>query len=139
MNFGQALEELKKGNKIKLPSWGGYWELENGNVMMHTKDGEVLDIRETENILYTLSNIASKKWLVADEKNTPILGGQISLTFAQALKHIRKGKMMRRQVWDKGAHVEEVNGIFIAQGLPLVNPISAEDIASTDWEFYSPS
>ena len=25
MNFKQALEEMKKGNKVKLPSWGGYW------------------------------------------------------------------------------------------------------------------
>ena len=137
MNFNQALKALKKGNKIKLPSWGGYWELENDNVMMHTKDGKVLDIRETENILYTLSNIASDEWLVADEKNTPILGGKISLTFAQALKYIRKGKMMRRQVWGKDAHVQEISGVLITQGLPLVNAISAEDMVSADWEFYN--
>lgn len=25
MNFGQALEELKKGKKVKRSFWGGYW------------------------------------------------------------------------------------------------------------------
>ena len=27
MNFGEALEELKKGKKITREVWGGYWEL----------------------------------------------------------------------------------------------------------------
>ena len=25
MDFKQALKEMRKGNKVKLPSWGGYW------------------------------------------------------------------------------------------------------------------
>ena len=42
MLFSKALEELRKGNRIKLPSWGGYWELENGNVMIVLNDAGTL-------------------------------------------------------------------------------------------------
>ena len=64
MNFKQALEEMKKGNKVKLPSWGGYWCWDDTKhtVMMHCrpKDADkgqdpILDIRETQRVEYTLS------------------------------------------------------------------------------------
>lgn len=29
MNFGQALEALKEGKKVKRAHWGGYWVIEN--------------------------------------------------------------------------------------------------------------
>jgi len=28
MNFGQALEALKEGKKVKRGFWGGYWRIE---------------------------------------------------------------------------------------------------------------
>jgi hypothetical protein len=28
LNFSEALEELKKGNKIKRKNWGGYWAMQ---------------------------------------------------------------------------------------------------------------
>ncbi len=28
MNFGKALEALKAGYQVKLPSWAGYWQKE---------------------------------------------------------------------------------------------------------------
>lgn len=28
MNFGQALEALKEGKKVKRSFWGGYWKIE---------------------------------------------------------------------------------------------------------------
>ena len=68
MNFKQALEEMKKGNKVKLPSWGGYWcwDDDKKTIMMHCRpkdadegQGPILDIRETQRVEYTLSNVLS--------------------------------------------------------------------------------
>ncbi len=53
MNFADALKRMKEGAKVKLPSWGGYWfwDAEKETVIMHTKDGRNLDIRETERVV----------------------------------------------------------------------------------------
>ena len=55
MNFKEALKLMKKGEKVKLPGWGGYWywDPRKGTVMMQCRkedadDGELLDIRETQ-------------------------------------------------------------------------------------------
>ena len=53
MKFIDALELLKQGKKIKLPSWSGYWVKEDDTVKMYCKDGRVLDIRESEDVFYT--------------------------------------------------------------------------------------
>ena len=64
MNFGKALEALKAGYQVKLPSWTGYWQKDGDTIAMHCKDGTVLDIRETKDVFYTLGNIASNEWEV---------------------------------------------------------------------------
>lgn len=71
MRFEEALKIMKDGNKVKLPSWGGFWkwDSEKESIIMHTKDGEELDIRETQVVEYTLGNILSDEWIVADENN----------------------------------------------------------------------
>lgn len=40
MNFGQALELMKQGAKVKVPEWQGYWFRKNGGIWVHTEDGE---------------------------------------------------------------------------------------------------
>lgn len=66
MSFRDAWFQLLNGKKIKLPSWTGYWVWENNTIMMYCHDGKALDIRETDNVAYTFSNIASKDWIVLD-------------------------------------------------------------------------
>ena len=65
MKFKQALEEMKKGIPMKLPSWGGYWcwDDEKQTIIMYTKDNQRLDIRETQRVEYTLQNILSEEWI----------------------------------------------------------------------------
>lgn len=43
MNFGQALEILNQGGKIKVPEWKGYWFKESGMVKVMTAEGQVLE------------------------------------------------------------------------------------------------
>lgn len=68
MKFEEALKAMKAGSKAKLPSWGGYWywSPEKETIIMHTKDGQELDIRETQSVVYTLQNILSDEWIIAD-------------------------------------------------------------------------
>jgi hypothetical protein len=49
MNFKSALEAMKHGEAVKLPSWGGFWrwDAEKRTIIMHTKEGKEMDIRET--------------------------------------------------------------------------------------------
>lgn len=67
MNFKEALENMKKGIPMKLPSWGGYWywDSEKETVMMKCRavdsdtGKDLLDIRETQRVEYTLTNVLS--------------------------------------------------------------------------------
>lgn len=81
MTFKEALEAMKQGVPVKLPSWGGYWwwDEESQTILMYTKDGDCLDIRETQRVEYTIQNILSDEWIVANGQNCPILGGKATL------------------------------------------------------------
>jgi hypothetical protein len=43
LNFGQALEALNEGKKIKVPEWKGYWFKHTGMVKVMTAEGDILD------------------------------------------------------------------------------------------------
>ena len=64
LTWRQAWFELLNGRKIKLSSWEGYWIWENNTIIMHCSNGEILDIRKTENVAYTFTNIATNDWEV---------------------------------------------------------------------------
>lgn len=67
MNFASALFALKRGHKIKRHHWTGYWKLENGEVMMYTCDGKYINIRDSEDMLYTMENMACNDWEIVTE------------------------------------------------------------------------
>ena len=64
MQFREAWFHLLNGDKIKRPHWAGYWAWENNTIMIHTREGNVLDIRETNNPAYTFTNVAAHDWEV---------------------------------------------------------------------------
>ena len=99
MIFAEALKLMKQGYKVKLPSWGGYWlwDQEKETVIMHTKDGNDLDIRETQRVEYTLENVLSDEWQIADEMNCPQLGGEATFSFGFAIKYLRRGLKVARK------------------------------------------
>ena len=64
MKFKEAFEKMKSGAKVKLPGWGGYWywDPEKETIMIQCRPqdsdkGELLDIRETQRVEYTMLNI----------------------------------------------------------------------------------
>ncbi|MDB3560351.1 DUF2829 domain-containing protein [Clostridioides difficile] len=150
MLWNEAFKLMKEGNTIKLPSWGGYWywDKEKETIMMHTKDGKELDIRETGRVDYTFSNIAQDNWILADKKNTPTLGGKATMGFDEALKYLKKGYKVARTGWngkgmyvqmDKGGDYEfsEIYPFFVIKNiLNSFNTwvLSVSDLLANDWE-----
>ena len=67
LRWRDAWYQLLIGKKIKRPHWSGYWAWENGTIMMHCFDGQVIDIRQTDNVAYTFDNVASVDWMVVEE------------------------------------------------------------------------
>ena len=93
---------MKDGGKVKLPSWGGFWKWdpEKESIIMHTKDGEEMDIRKTQVVEYTLGNVLSDEWVVADENNCPELGGEATFSFGEAIKYLKRGMKVARKGWN---------------------------------------
>lgn len=124
MKFGEALKEMKAGKKIKLPSWGGYWcwNEEKQTVVIHTKDGEELDIRETRRVEYTLDNLCSDEWTIADKSNCPVLGGEASFSFGEAIKYLKRGFKVARKGWNgKKQYIQLAAGISYAFDGEVIN------------------
>ena len=114
MKFEDALKTMKSGEKVKLPSWGGYWcwNPEKETIIMHTKDGQELDIRETQNVEYTLQNILSDEWTLADKTNCPQLGGEATFSFGEAIKYLKRGMKVCRKGWNgKKQYIQLATGI----------------------------
>lgn len=125
MKFTEALENMKKGIPMKLPSWGGYWywDPEKETIMIQCKpkdngeDGDLLDIRETQMLEYTISNILSDEWIIADKKNCPVLGGEATFSFGDAIKYMKRGLKVKRKGWNgKNQYIE------LAKNISYVNP-----------------
>ena len=114
MKFEEVLKAMRSGSKAKLPSWGGYWywSPEKETIIMHTKDGQELDIRETQSVVYTLQNILSDEWIIADEVNCPQLGGEATFSFGEAIKYLKRGSKVARKGWNgKKQYIQLATGI----------------------------
>ena len=99
MIFKEAYEALKQGAMIKLPEWAGYWKWEDNSIKMHCKNGTVLDIRETEDIDYTLKFMMRDDWEIVGEANVRDLNIQ-TFTFGEAVRNLKAGKKVARKGWN---------------------------------------
>lgn len=85
---------------------------ESQTILMYTKDGDCLDIRETQNVEYTLQNILSDEWVYADSRNCPILGGEATFSFGEAIKYLKRGMKVARKGWNgKKQYIQLASGI----------------------------
>lgn len=66
MDFYDAWRVMLDGHKVRRKHWKGYWAWENGTIMMHCGNGEVLDIRHTDNVEFTMMNILADDWEAFD-------------------------------------------------------------------------
>lgn len=150
MTFKQAFELMKQGEKVKLPSWAGYWywDEDKQTIMMQCKETQsdtgkdLLDIRETQRVEYTLMNILSDEWVIANEENCPLLGGVATFDFNTALRYIKRGFKVKRKYNNKytSIYLDGSNKFMVAvkSDFGIVNVpmfFTLEDIEATDWMF----
>lgn len=108
MKFSEAFKLMKQGVKVKLPGWGGfwYWDAEKETIMIQCRSqdsdtqGDLLDIRETQRVEYTTMNMQSDEWIIADETNCPVLGGETTFSFGDAIKYLKRGLKVARKGWN---------------------------------------
>ena len=133
MTFKQAFEQMEHGEMVKLPSWAGYWywDEDKQTIMMQCKEiqsdngKDLLDIRETQRVEYTLMNILSNEWIIANEENCPLLGGVATFDFNTALRYMKRGIKVTRPKY-KSCYFCFKNDDEL---------FSLEDIEATDWMF----
>lgn len=116
MTFKEAFEAMKHGGNVKLPGWNGYWcwDDEKQTIMIHCRpkdsdkgQGEVLDIRETQRVEYTFMHTQRDDWMIADEENCGVLGGQSTFGFGDAIRYLKRGLKVARKGWNgKGIYLE---------------------------------
>lgn len=79
---------------------------------MHTKDGNDIDVRSTECVDYTFTNICSDEWIFANDTNCPALGGEATFSFGEAIKQLKKGRKVARKGWNgKEQYIQLATGI----------------------------
>ena len=130
MNFKEIFKVMKQGAKVKLPSWGGYWywDPEKETIMIQCRpqdgdQGELLDIRGTQRVEYTTMNLLSDDWIIADGTNCPILGGEATFGFGDAIRYLKRGLRVARKGWNgKKQYIQLASGIsYVAADGQLVN------------------
>lgn len=128
MKFIEALEAMKQGYKVKMPNWSGYWFIKDGDVKMYCKDGKILSIRETEDLLYTLNFIVSCEWIIADEDNSNVMHGEFihTFNFGEAVRNLKNGKKVARSGWNG-------KGMFVVYQKAYPNGIPSNSQTAKAW------
>lgn len=70
MDFASAFISMTRGHKVARSHWSGYWHIVDDEIVMHTKYGEDIKIRDSDDILYTISNCACNDWHIVDNYGT---------------------------------------------------------------------
>ena len=147
MKFKEAYRLMREDKKVKLPSWSGFWcwDKNKESIIIHTKEGEVLDIRDTKNVGYTLTNIFSDEWEEATPINTPLIGGSLAMSFETALMLMKcKKRPMRRNTWEDGTYIitwDSAEGPRLKKttdkscSFKVYTP-TQEDMFTDDWTYF---
>lgn len=113
----------------RCTSWSGYWVKEDDTVKMYCKDGRVLDIRETEDVFYTLSNIALEDWKLAEDEEIHL--DVHTFTFGEAIRRLKVGQKVSRKGWNgKGQYIQLATGISYKLGAGKIVNCTHEDIGN---------
>lgn len=73
MRFDVALTWMKKGKAVRVPGFIGYWYWDNeqDTIIMVMKNNERLDIRQTNDLSFTLGFINSTEWEIYNGEVDP--------------------------------------------------------------------
>lgn len=80
MDFTSAFVSMKQGHKVTRTTWKGYWCILNGEIIMVTKDGKAVNLRESPDMMYTISNMLCDDWGVCDDRVVSMMPGESAIT-----------------------------------------------------------
>lgn len=137
MSFKEASMLLKDNKKIKRKSWIGYWMYDKytDKVLMHCKDGNIINMTNTDNILFTISHMGESDWEEATYDNCPLL--QPSIDFTEAINQLKLGKSMARTAWSNRHINIHMNNIRVVDTtgatFDTIYELTTEDMEAKDW------
>lgn len=76
MDFTSAFISMQQGHKVTRTTWKGYWCILNGEIVMVTKEGKAVNLRESPDMMYTISNMLCDDWGVCDDRVVSMLPGE---------------------------------------------------------------
>ena len=76
MDFTSAFISMQHGHKVTRTTWKGYWCILNGEIVMVTKEGKAINLRESPDMMYTISNMLCDDWGVCDDRVVSMLPGE---------------------------------------------------------------
>ena len=80
MDFTSAFVSMQQGHKVTRTTWKGYWCILNSEIIMVTKDGKAVNLRESPDMMYTISNMLCDDWGVCDDRVVSMLPGESAIT-----------------------------------------------------------
>ena len=80
MDFTSAFVSMQQGHKVTRTTWKGYWCILNSEIIMVTKDGKAVNLRESPDMMYTISNMLCDDWGVCDDRVVSMLPGESATT-----------------------------------------------------------
>lgn len=80
MDFTSAFVSMQQGHKVTRTTWKGYWCILNGEIIMITKDGKAVNLRESPDMMYTISNMLCDDWGVCDDRVVSMMPGEFAIT-----------------------------------------------------------
>lgn len=80
MDFTSAFVSMQQGHKVTRTTWKGYWCILNGEIIMVTKDGKAINLRESPDMMYTISNMLCDDWGVCDDRVVSMMPGESATT-----------------------------------------------------------
>ena len=127
MDFIEAVNEASRGRKIQRAEWSDkeYAYFNDGELYFASTDG-----------LYNEPMKMLHEFLVADDWR---IFHEQSITFMEALKHVKAGKEVRRRGWKEGKYVRATVpdkrgiGLFVDMGIAKSSPLTIEDFEADDW------
>lgn len=134
LNFIEAVQAAKDNmeneerRRVRRPHWNG--------ALLYGKFGGLIYLNFDEHCRQPFT--PSYDDIMATDFEIVIVPPK-SITFMEALKHIKAGKEIRRQTWKDGKYVRATVpdkrgiGLFVDMGIAKSSPLTIEDFEADDW------
>lgn len=77
MRLEELFVKFARSTPVKRKAWKGYWRYMYGKVEMHTKEKEIIDLKDMKDPLFTISGILADDWEIATPENCPVLAEEL--------------------------------------------------------------